>query len=129
MEPINMLQEASTVNDIAKNIPRINVALENRQTDHQSTMLEVEGKISNTYVSILIDSWASLSYIAPRVLENFKLSKEKQNNSWLVQLVTGMKTKVTEIVKDCRISFNGFDTTVNLNILPLGPYDILIGMD
>ena len=40
-----MLQEASTVNDIAINIPRINDALEDWQADHQSTMLEEEGKI------------------------------------------------------------------------------------
>ena len=40
-----------------------------------------------------------------------------------------MKRKVTEIVKDCRISFNGLNTTIKLNILPLGSYDILIGMD
>ena len=39
-----------------------------------------------------------------------------------------MKRKVTEIVKDCKISFSGLNTTVNLNILPLGSYDILIGM-
>ena len=70
-----MLQEASTVNDIARNIPKINVALDNRKADHQSTMVEVEGKISNTFVSILIDLGASLSYIAPRVLEKCKLSK------------------------------------------------------
>ena len=37
--------------------------------------------------------------------------------------------KVTEIVKYFRISFSGLNTIVNLNILPLGSYDILIGMD
>ena len=40
-----------------------------------------------------------------------------------------MKRKVTKIVKDCILSFNGLDTTVNLIILPLVSYDILIGMD
>ena len=40
-----------------------------------------------------------------------------------------MKRKVTEIVKDFKISFSGLNTTENLNILPLGSYDILIGMD
>ena len=40
-----------------------------------------------------------------------------------------MKRKVTEIVKDCRLNFNGLDTTINFNVLPLGSYDILIGMD
>ena len=40
-----------------------------------------------------------------------------------------MKRQVTEIVKDCRININGLCTTLNLNILPLGSYDFLIGMD
>ena len=43
-------------------------------------MLEVEGKVLNIYVSILIDSWSSLSYIAPKLVEKCKLSKEKQKN-------------------------------------------------
>ena len=37
--------------------------------------------------------------------------------------------KVTEIVKDLILDFNDLDTSINLNILPLGSYDILIGMD
>ena len=79
-----MLHEASTMNDIARNIPIVNVSLEYRQADHQSTMLEVEGKVLNIHVSILIDSGSSLSYIAPKVVEKCKLSKEKQKNAWLV---------------------------------------------
>ena len=50
-------------------------------------------------------------------------------NAWLVKLATGMKRKVTEIDKDCKKSFSDLNTTVNLNIIPLGSYDILIGMD
>jgi len=72
------------VNDIARNIPIVNVSLEYRHVDHQSTMLEVEGKVLNIHVSILIDSGSSLSYIAPKVVEKCKLSKEKQKNAWLV---------------------------------------------
>ena len=37
--------------------------------------------------------------------------------------------KVTKIVKDLLLGLNDLDTSVNLNILPLGSYDILIGMD
>ena len=75
---LNVLQEASVVNDVARNVPRINASLECQQPDHQSTMLEIEGKILNTHVSILIDSGASLSYIAPTVVEKCKLLKEKK---------------------------------------------------
>ena len=94
MAPISMLQEAFIVNDLAKRIPRINDSLEDWQTNHQSTMMEVEGKILNTFVSILIDLGDSLSYIAPKIVEKDKLAKEKQKNERLVQLATGVKRKV-----------------------------------
>ena len=92
-------------------------------------MLEVEGKILNTLVSILINSRASLSYIVPRVVEKCKLVKAKQKNACLVQLATRVKRKVTESVKHCRLSFDEMDTSVNLNIIPFRSYDILIGME
>ena len=109
------------MNDIATNTPIVNVSLEYRQADRQSTMLEVEGKVLNIHVSILIDSGSNLSYIASKVVEKCKLSKEK--NAWLVKLATKVKMKVTEIVKDLLLGFNDLDTSVNLNILPLGSYD------
>ena len=86
--PLNNPQEYFTINGIAINVPRINVSLEDRQPDHQSTIQEVEGKILNTHVSILIDSRGSLSYIASTIVEKCKLLKEKQKNAWLVQLAT-----------------------------------------
>ena len=46
-------------------MPRINAALENRQADYQTSMVEVEGMINQTHVTILIDPGASFSYIAP----------------------------------------------------------------
>ena len=82
--PAQDMQESSIANDLAMNVPRINDAFEYRQANHQSTMLEVEGKILNIHVSILIDLGSSLSYIAPKVVEKCKLSKEKQKNAWLV---------------------------------------------
>lgn len=47
----------------------------------------------------------------------------------MVQLATGTKRKVVNYVKDCEIFMNGFKTQVELNVLPLGSYDVLIGMD
>ena len=47
-------------------------------------MVEVEGKINQTPISILIDPGASLSYISPSLVENCKLSVEKFARSWLV---------------------------------------------
>ena len=110
-------------------MPRINAALENRQADYQTSMVEVEGKKNQTPIAILIDPGASLSYISPTLVEKCKLLVEKFVSSWLVQLATGAKRKVTCFVKNCTVIMDQFETFLNINVLPLGSYDILIGMD
>jgi hypothetical protein len=92
-------------------------------------MLEVEGMIKNRPFIILIDSRTSHSYVDPRVLEIFYLSRRKHENSWLVQLATRTKRKVTELIQTCSVNMNGLSTKAELSILPLGSYDCLIGMD
>ena len=92
-------------------------------------MVDIEGKILNTSVSILIDPGSCQSYVAPKIVELCKLGKVKHDKPWLVQLSTGTKRKVSKIVKECELNLNGFLTKVNLNILPLGSYDVLIDMD
>ena len=91
--------------------------------------MEVEGKIHFNNVSILIDLGSSLSYITTTLMELNKLKKVKHAKSWLVQLTTGTKRKVTYFIFDCEISINGHSTKLNLNVLPLGSYDIIIYMD
>jgi hypothetical protein len=58
------------VEDEGINIPRIYVAFEDRHVEHQSHMIEVEGKIINQHVSILIDSGASHNYILTHKMVN-----------------------------------------------------------
>ena len=92
-------------------------------------MVEIEGKILNTSISILIDLSAFQSYVVPKIVDLYKFGKVKHDKTWLVQLATGTKREVSKIVKECEVNLNGFLTKVNLNILPLGSYDIFIGMD
>ena len=54
---------------VVRDAPRIYAALEDRQADHQSTVVEVAGKIVEKSVSILIDPGSTHSYITPRVVE------------------------------------------------------------
>ena len=92
-------------------------------------MVEIEGMINNQPISIIIDLGAILSYISPRVVDLCNLVPENFVNSWLVELTTGRKIKVTSIFINCKIMLNDFLTHVNVNIFPLGSYDLLIGMD
>jgi hypothetical protein len=126
---VHNLQEASTVGDVGRSLHRINAAIDGRQADHQSSVVEIEGKINDTRISVLIDPGATLSYITPNVAESNKLKKLKHVKSWLVQLATGTKRKVAEFVPDFEFSLDGQSIKTDLNILPLGSYDMIIGMD
>ena len=103
---IHTIQEETTVSDLARTMSRINAALENRQVDYQTSMVEVEGKLNQIPISILIDPWASLSYISPDLVEKCKLSVEKFAKSLLVELATGAKIKVISFVKDCTVNMD-----------------------
>ena len=105
---MNSVQAEETVGGMARETPRISVALENWQADHQTSMVEIEGTINGKRVSILIHPCASLSYISPRVVEKCKLSLQKFENSWLVQLATGMKRKVVDFIENCELFMNDF---------------------
>jgi hypothetical protein len=66
---VHNFQQAETVEDMGNRIPRIYVALDNKQAEFQSHMIEVEGMINNHAFNILIDSGDSHSYVDPKVVE------------------------------------------------------------
>eukprot|EP00253_Pinus_taeda_P019019 PITA_19019 len=128
-EQLSQIHEASTVGEVGRSIPRINAALEDRQAEYWPTMVEFEGKISNLPISVLIDPGATLSYVNPKVVERCNLHSVKFKNPWLVQLATGAKRRVTSKINNYSFTIADQPVTADLNILPLGSYDILIGMD
>jgi hypothetical protein len=62
-------------------------------------------------------------------VDRLHLEKIKLGKSILVQLDTGTKSRIHDMVKGCSISLNGVNTSIDLNIIPLGYYDALIEMD
>jgi hypothetical protein len=123
------IQEATTFNDVARSMPQIYEALDNKQVDHQASVVEMEGMIANHLVSILIDPSSNLSYVSPQTIDKRKLQPIRHVKPWLVQLGTGMKRKVAEVILACQFIMDGLPTQATLNILPLGYYDLLVGMD
>jgi len=73
MSSFHNIQEDTTIEEMGRNIPRIYTSLENRLAEHQSHMIEVEGKIINHHVAILIDLGANHSYIDPKIVDKFHL--------------------------------------------------------
>jgi hypothetical protein len=126
---VHNVQQAKTMEDMGRYVPRIYAALDNKQVEYQSHMIEVEGMINSQTIVVLIDSGASHSYIYPKMVESLQFPRRKHGKSWLVQLATGAKRKCNEMVNSCLMNMNGLNTKEDLNILPLGSYDYLIGMD
>ena len=63
------------------------------------------------------------------MMENCKLSKVRHAKPWSVQLATGAKRQVTDFIANCEVEIQEHVTRINLNIFPLGSYDMIIGMD
>jgi hypothetical protein len=57
------------------------------------------------------------------------LQRRKNGKYWLVQLATRAKRRIDELIQDYPLHMNGMSTKSYLNIIPLGSYDCLIGMD
>ena len=115
--------------DVARNIPRINAALEYRQADYQPMMIELEGKLLSYSVSILVDPGVSLSYVNPKIVELCKLIGHKLKNHCLVQLATGEKIKLSTKIPNCTLEISNQHLNVDLNILPLGSCDVFLDTD
>jgi predicted aspartyl protease len=73
MRTLHNIQEDEIVEYMGGIMPRTYAALENKQEKYQSPMIEVEGKINNQPIEILIDYGASHSYINSNIVERFHL--------------------------------------------------------
>jgi hypothetical protein len=110
-------------------MPYIYASLDNKQDNNQASVEEMEGIIANHSVSILIDPGSNLSYVAPQTVDKRKMKPIRHVKPWLVQLATGTKRKLAEVIPSYQFIMDGLPTQVIFNILPLGSYDLLIGMD
>ena len=112
------IQEFEIVGQATRSVPRIYAVLEKHQEYHQSNVVEVEGKIIEQSVSILIELGSIDSYITPKIVDICAFKKLKHRKSWLVQLATGTKRKFSKLVEKCPLVMDGLFTYANLNVLP-----------
>ncbi len=55
------MQEVSTVGDVERTMPRINVALDDHQAEYQPTMIECEGMVVDQPICVLFDIGAIIN--------------------------------------------------------------------
>jgi hypothetical protein len=118
----------ATVGDMGK-AHRIHAAVNNRQAEHQSTVLEMTGTVADQTLSILIDPGATESFISGAALKRIKVKAVEQDEFSFVEMASGAKQKVGGKVTGCALNLGEFVTKVNLYVTILGSYDVVIGMD
>ena len=75
MPLIYSTQEAQTTGDVGQRIPRIYATLDNRKADHRASIIEMDGKICDQIVSILIDPGSNYGYVNPDLVDKCGLNK------------------------------------------------------
>jgi len=79
-----------TVGDVGHNIPQIYAFVDNWQADHQASIIDLDDKICDQVVSILIDLGYNYSCINPNLVDKCGLRKEVHAKSWLILLSSTM---------------------------------------
>jgi hypothetical protein len=102
------------VGDVGKNLHWINAVVDGQKDDHQFSVVEIEGKINNTQIYVLIDPRATLSYISPGIVDSNKLKKLRHEKSWLVQLATRTKRKFVDFISNYEFSLGCQNIKTNL---------------
>ena len=67
-------QEAQNVGDVGQSIPHIYAALDNKQAEHQASIIQMDGKLCDQVIYILIDPVSNYSYVSLDLVDNCGLS-------------------------------------------------------
>ena len=76
MRSIHHIQEYDTMEDMGRQMYRIYATLDNMEADHQTSIIEMDSKICDQFVSILIDTGYNYSYVNPDLVDKFRLNKK-----------------------------------------------------
>jgi hypothetical protein len=108
---------------------QIYVAVNNRQPEHQSMMVESSTVINHINDKILVDSCATDSFISPSAIEKSGLVAYEHDEFKQVEMASGEKQAVGPSVDNCIVDLGVCTTRLKVYVTALGTYDLIIGMD
>jgi hypothetical protein len=108
---------------------QIYAAVNNRQVEHQSTVVESSGTLNHINVKILFDYGATDSFISPSALEKSGLAAYEHDDFKQVEMASREKQAVGPSVDNCIVHLGVCTTRLKVYVTALGAYDLIIGMD
>jgi hypothetical protein len=108
---------------------QIYAAVNNRQAEHQSTMVESSGTLNHINVKFLFYSDAIDTFISSSALEKSGLEAYEHDDFTQVDVASRGKQLVGPSVDNCIVYLGVCTTKLKVYVIALRAYDLIIGMD
>jgi hypothetical protein len=107
----------------------IHAVVNNRQVEHQSTMVEFLGMLNHINVKFLFDSGATDSFISPSTLEKSGLAAYEHDDFKKVEMASREKKEIGPSIQNCLVDLGVCNTRLKVYVTTLRMYDLIIRMD
>ncbi|KAI3808009.1 hypothetical protein L1987_23949 [Smallanthus sonchifolius] len=85
--------------------------------------------VNKQFASILFDTGADKSFVSLNFEPLLAKTRSKLERTFTVEVADGNSITIDSIILDCSLKLNGHTFPVNLIPMPLGSFDVIIGMD
>ncbi|KAI3712441.1 hypothetical protein L1987_70997 [Smallanthus sonchifolius] len=85
--------------------------------------------VNSQYASILFDTGADKSFVSLNFEPLLAKTRSQLEKTFTVEIANGDSLTIESIIYDCSLELNDHTFPINLVPMPLGSFDIIIGMD
>ncbi|GKD53608.1 putative reverse transcriptase domain-containing protein [Tanacetum coccineum] len=104
-------------------------ALGGRDASPDSNVITCMFLLNNRYATILFDTGADRSFVSNTFSALINITPTTLENHYDVELADGKIIGVNTIIRGCTLNFMNHPFNIDLMPVPLGSFDVIIGMD
>ncbi|GJX60791.1 putative reverse transcriptase domain-containing protein [Tanacetum coccineum] len=104
-------------------------ALGGRDASPDSNVITGTFLLNNRYAKILFDTGADRSFVSSTFSASINITPTTLENHYDVELADGKIIGVNTIIRGCTLNFMNHPFDIDLMPVPLGSFDVIIGMD
>ncbi|GJY68414.1 putative reverse transcriptase domain-containing protein [Tanacetum coccineum] len=104
-------------------------ALGGRDASLDSNVITGTFLLNNRYAKILFDTGADRSFVSYTFSASISITPATLENYYEVELADGKIIGVNTIIRGCTLNFMNHPFNIDLMPVPLGSFDVIIGMD
>ncbi|GJW39858.1 reverse transcriptase domain-containing protein [Tanacetum coccineum] len=104
-------------------------ALGGRDASPDSNVITGTFLLNNRYAKILFDTGADRSFVSSTFSASINITPTTLENHYDVELANGKIIGVNTIIRGCTLNFMNHPFNIDLMPVPLGSFDVIIGMD